>query len=100
MRRRRPAPPHSDRRTNSKNARARAGALRGQPNRRREASILLEEPRELLLKPGDATAAIEKLLGAAGPGRMRFGVDVEVQLVTHLAPGGTGLILRTIGHDD
>ncbi len=55
---------------------------------------------ELLLEPGHAAAAIHDLLGAAGPGRMRFGVDVEVQLVAFLAPGGTGLILGPVGHHD
>src|SRR5207245_11415116 len=56
-------------------------------------SLLLEETLELLLEAGDAAAAIHQLLGAAGPGRVRFGVDIEVQLVAGLTPGGTGLVL-------
>jgi hypothetical protein len=47
-------------------------------------SILLEEARELLLEPRHAAAAIEQLLGAADPGRVRLGVDIEVQLVARL----------------
>ena len=31
---------------------------------------------------------------------MRFGVDIEVQLVAGLTPGGTGLVLGSVGHDD
>src|SRR3979409_61683 len=65
-----------------------------------KSSILFEKARKLLLEPGDATAAIEHLLGAAGPGRVRFGVDIEVQLVARLAPGGARLVLGTIGHYD
>src|SRR5882757_2645529 len=63
-------------------------------------SILLEEARKLLLEPRHAAAAVQDLLRAAGPGRVRLGVDVEVQLVAFLAPGGTGLVLRTIRHYD
>src|ERR1700716_1768415 len=65
-----------------------------------KASVLLEKPRKLLLEARHAAAAVEHLLGAAGPGRVRLGVDVEVQLVAFLAPGGTGQILRTVGHHD
>src|SRR6202012_6059927 len=41
-----------------------------------------------------------ELLGAADPGRMRLGVDIEVQLVAGLAPGRAGLVLGPVGHDD
>src|SRR5580698_7060946 len=64
------------------------------------ASVLLEEAREFLLEPRHAAAAIEHLLGAAGPGRMRLGVDIEVQLVARLAPGRARLVLGAIGHYD
>src|SRR5437763_928390 len=47
-------------------------------------SVLLEKARKLLLEPRDAAAAVEHLLAAAGPGRVGFGVDVEVQLVAFL----------------
>ena len=63
-------------------------------------SILLEEARELLLEPRHAAAAVEHLLGAAGPGRVRLGVDIEVQLVARLAPGRARLVFGAIGHHD
>src|SRR6185312_9621229 len=63
-------------------------------------SILLEEAGKLLLEARDTAAAIEELLGAANPGRMRFGIDIEVQLVAVLAPGGAGLVFGSIGHND
>src|SRR3954452_10989652 len=63
-------------------------------------SVLFEKAGKLLLDPQPAAAAIEHLLGAAGPGRVRLGVDVEVQLVAFLAPGGAGLVLGTVGHHD
>src|SRR5207247_11474709 len=65
-----------------------------------KASILLEEARKLLLEARHTAAAVQHLLGAAGPGRVRLGVDVEVQLVAFLAPGGTGQVLGTVGHND
>src|SRR6185312_4230000 len=48
----------------------------------------------------DAAAAIHDLLGAAGPGRVRLRVDIEVQLVAFFAPGGAGLVLGAVGHHD
>src|SRR3984893_19179788 len=84
-----------------KKAPARAGASDMQSGGiSSEASIFLEEARELLLEPRHAAAAIEQLLGAAGPGRVRLGVDIEVQLVAGLAPGRARLVLGAIGHDD
>src|SRR6201999_1197893 len=62
-------------------------------------SILLEEARKLLLEARHTAAAIEELLGAAGPGRVRFGVDIQVQLVACLAPGRARLVLGAVGHD-
>src|SRR5450432_94768 len=64
------------------------------------ASILLEEARKLLLEPRYPAATIQQLLGAADPGRMRLGVDIEVQLVAGLAPGGARLVFGAIGHHD
>src|SRR4051794_4860929 len=65
-----------------------------------EVSVLLQKPGKLLLESRDAAAAVENLLGAAGPGRVRLGVDVEVQLVAFLAPGGARLVFGSIGHHD
>src|SRR5207248_1575320 len=63
-------------------------------------SILFEEARKLLLEARDAAAAIHQLGVAAGPGRVRLRVDVEVQRVACLAPGGAGLVLGSVGHHD
>src|ERR1700743_138765 len=60
----------------------------------------LRKPKNFLLDPRNAAAAIEKLLGAARPGRVRLGVDIEVELVAFLAPGGTGLVLGAVSHHD
>src|SRR5215813_14959090 len=62
--------------------------------------VLFQKARELLLEARDAAAAVHDLLGAAGPGRVRFRVDIEVQLVAGLAPGGAGLVLGSVGHHD
>src|SRR6478609_1845432 len=66
----------------------------------RAGSILFEKARKLLLEARDATAAIHQLRVAAGPGRVRLGVDVEVQRVAFLAPGGAGQVLGSVGHHD
>src|SRR3569623_142968 len=50
-------------------------------------------------EPG-ATAPVEKLLGAAGPCRVRLGIDVEVQRVAFLAVGRAREVLGSIGHND
>ena len=60
--------------------------------------FLLEKARKLLLEARHAPAAINDLLSAADPGRVRLGVDVEVQLVALLAPGGAGLVLLSLIH--
>src|SRR5262245_28535305 len=68
--------------------------------RARSPSILLEKARKLLLEARHTAAAVEDLLRAAGPGRVRPGIDIEVQLVAFLAPGGAGLVLGPVGHHD
>src|SRR6185312_5715295 len=62
--------------------------------------VLLEEAREFLLEARDPAAAVHDLLGAAGPRRVRLRVDVEVQLVTLLAPGRARLVFGAVGHHD
>src|SRR5262249_50445293 len=63
--------------------------------------LLLEaQPRELLLEAREPSAAVEQLLGAAGPGRVRLRVDVKVERVPLLAPGGAGGELGSVGHHD
>src|SRR4051794_3225031 len=77
-----------------------AFCISGLERRYETPSVLLEEARKLLLEARHATAAVEQLLRAAGPGRVRLGVDIEVQLVAFLAPGGAGLVLGPVGHHD
>src|SRR5262249_53941360 len=82
-------------------AKAKAPAVRGLCFRRPCAGLLLEaEAGELLLEAREPAAAVDQLLGAAGPGRVRLGVDVEVQRIALLAPGRAGGELGSVGHDD
>ncbi len=60
--------------------------------------VLLQKSGELLLEPRQSAAAVDQLLLPASPGRMRFRIDVEVQRVAGLAPGGPGGELRAVGH--
>src|SRR5882724_2413797 len=62
--------------------------------------LLLADAGELLLEARDAAAAVEQALLAAGPGRVRLRVDVEVERIARLAPGGAGGELGPVGHDD
>src|SRR5438552_18991535 len=59
----------------------------------------LEKTRKFLLKARKAATAIQELLLASGPGRVRFRVDVEAQGVARLAPGGASGELGSVGHD-
>ena len=60
----------------------------------------LQEAGEFLLEAGHAAAAIEDLLLAPGPGRVRFRVNVEVQDITFLAPRGARGELAAVRHHD
>ncbi|VTZ61879.1 hypothetical protein EMEDMD4_310128 [Sinorhizobium medicae] len=53
---------------------------------------------EALLELGDAAAAIDELLVAAGPGRMRLGVDFQVHRRTFRTPGRAGFVFGAVGH--
>ena len=55
------------------------------------------EPR---IETRQATAAVEQLLRAAGPGRDGVGIDVEVERRAVLAIGRAGRELDAVGHDD
>src|ERR1700675_1019904 len=63
------------------------------------ADLALEEARELLVEARQAAAAVKQVLLAAGPGRVRFRVDVEMQRIARLAPGGPGGEFGAVGHD-
>lgn len=59
---------------------------------------LLVEEAEFLLELGYAATAVEQRLLAAGPGRMRLGIDIEGQRVARLAIGRAGDELGAVGH--
>src|SRR5712672_1229315 len=60
----------------------------------------LEKAGELLLEARHAAAAIDQMLLAAGPGRVRLRVDVEMHDIAILAPGRAGGEFAAVGHDD
>src|ERR1700688_3719287 len=63
------------------------------------ADLAFKEARELLVEARQATAAVEQVLLAAGPGGVRFRIDVEMEPIARLAPGGPGGELGAVGHD-
>ena len=52
----------------------------------------LHEAFELVFEARDAAATVEHLAVAAGPGRVRFGIDVQNKAVAFAAIGGARLI--------
>jgi len=54
---------------------------------------------KLTVELGNLTAGVDHTLHA-GPGRVRFRVDIETQCLAGLAHAGHGFEFRTIGHDD
>src|SRR6185312_14070636 len=60
----------------------------------------LAEAGEAALEARQTAAAVGELLRAAGPGRMRVRVDVEVERLPRFAKRRAGGELLTIGHDD
>src|SRR5262249_32361960 len=62
--------------------------------------LLFDKARKLLLEAREPAATVEQLLMAAGPGRMRLRVDVEMQDVALLAPRRAGGEFRAVGHLD
>src|SRR5215831_18122889 len=63
-------------------------------------ALLLEEARILLLEAREPAAAVDQLLLAAGPSRVRFRIDVEMQRIARLAPGRAGGEFGAVGHHD
>ena len=62
--------------------------------RKRQTSLLAEShAAEARVEARQAPAAVEQLLLAAGPGRVRPRVDVEIERVAFLAPGRPGHVL-------
>src|SRR5262245_12958329 len=62
--------------------------------------FFLEKARELLLEARQAATAVEQLLLAAGPGRVRFRVDIEMDRITLSPIGAAGGEFAPVGHDD
>src|SRR4051794_37712355 len=63
------------------------------------ASALAEaQTAETLVEARNLTALVEELRLAAGPGRMDGRIDVELQRVAFLAPGGAGFEHGAVGH--
>src|SRR5690242_21223503 len=76
------------------------GRLTRRQRRRRVRRLLLAERKaaEALVEARDLAARIEQTLVAAGPRRVRGGIDVERQRVTFAAPGGARLEHGAVGH--
>src|SRR5260370_6513065 len=66
----------------------------------RTPSALDTKPLKTLVEAGQLSAAVDQPLLSAGPGRMRFRVDVEPQSVSRLAVGRARLVRAAVGHHD
>src|SRR5215468_11791431 len=62
--------------------------------------LLQAKPLEPLVEARELAACIEQAMLPAGPGRVRFRIDVEAQRVARFAVGRTRLIGAAIGHHD
>src|SRR5580692_12653808 len=60
------------------------------------------DPKSLksLVEAGQLSTAVDQPLLSAGPGRMRFRVDVEAQCVSRLAVGRARLVRGAVRHYD
>src|SRR5579862_1397223 len=63
-------------------------------------SGLWAEAAETLVEARELAAGVEQALLAAGPGRVRFRIDLQAQRVAGLAVGRARQIARPVGHDD
>src|SRR5436190_6802601 len=63
-------------------------------------ALLRAEILEAAIEAGELSAGVEQAVLAAGPGRVRFRVDIEAQRVAFLAIGRAGLVARPVGHHD
>ena len=62
--------------------------------------VLPEKTVIFLFEARQTPATVGQMLSATGPGGVRFGIDIKLQLVAFLAPGGIGLESAAIGHDN
>src|SRR5437762_7595752 len=63
-------------------------------------SALRAEILEAAVEASELPTGVEQPLLAAGPGLVRFRVDLQAQRVAFLAVGRAGLVARAIGHHD
>src|SRR5579875_569102 len=73
-----------------------AGGFQGPPKTLRFDA----EAAEALVEAGELAAGIDQPLLSAGPGRMRFRIDLQAQGVAGLAVGRARLVGSAVGHDD
>src|SRR3546814_3841272 len=58
------------------------------------------ESAKTFVETGHLTTSIQQTLIAAGPGRMRGGINIQCHRVAFLAPGGASLERRAIGRSE
>src|SRR5262249_14781748 len=77
----------------------RAATPGGRPTRVNQLDLFAFQADALkpLLELGELAAGVDEAVDA-GPGRVRFGVDVEAQRVARLAHGRAGLEAAAVGH--
>src|SRR5437763_6427006 len=68
------------------------------PAKTQPGGLFLQKTGEFLLKARQPAATIDQMLLAAGPGRMRFRIDVEPHGVPGLPPCAAGLEFAAVGH--
>src|SRR5260370_3349359 len=66
----------------------------------RTTSALDTNPLKPLVEAGQLSTAVDQPLLSAGPGRMRFRVDVEPHSVSRLAVGRARVVGAAVGHHD
>src|SRR5215472_11329086 len=77
----------------------RAAYRRPRGEQKRLGLLLDAQILEALLELGELAAAVHQAMNA-GPGRMRLGIDLEIERVAGLAPGRARLEGRSVGHHD
>src|SRR5208282_4334459 len=66
----------------------------------RTISALDAKPLKALVETGQLSTAVDQPLLSAGPGRMRFRVDVEPQSISRLAVSRARLVRAAVRHHD
>src|SRR5215472_16440281 len=63
-------------------------------------SLFDAESLKTLVEAGELSATVDQPLLPAGPGRMRFRIDIEPQCISRLAVGRTRLVRAPVRHHD